>query len=104
MLNIFVDAANSGVVSNPLSAGDAMQFLKSMLGAIMYMSIPVIGLVLVYAGFMFITSRGNPEKIKTATNNMGYIVAGIALVLGSYALGSIAYNTVIVGILGWGSL
>ncbi len=100
-MNIFIEATSSGAVTGFGSSATATQFLKSILGAIMYMSIPVIGLVLVYAGFMFITARGNTAKISTAIHNFTYIVAGIALVLGSYMIAMMVYNTIIKGILGW---
>lgn len=100
-MNIFLEAASSGAVTSFGSSATATQFLKSILGTIMYMSIPVIGLVLVYAGFMFITARGNTTKISTSIHNLTYIIAGIALVLGSYMIATMVYNTIIKGILGW---
>ncbi len=100
-MNIFIEAAPNGTVSNPLTATGASDFLTGILGAVMYMSVPVIGLVLVMAGFMFISARGNREKLQTATYNITYIIGGIALVLGSYMIVNVIYNTIIKGILGW---
>ncbi len=99
-MDIFTEAA-PGTVGNPLASTEASEFLTSILGVIMYMSIPVIGLILVVAGFMFIAARGNREKLRNATYNITYIVAGIALVLGSYVIVNAIYNTVVKGILGW---
>ena len=95
---MFIEAAT---FSNPVAAPSAQSFLEAIFGVVMYMSIPVIGLALVYAGFMFITARGNREEIRTATYNITYILAAIALILGSYAIGKIVYNTIIKNILGW---
>ena len=100
-MKFFIEAATTGSVEGFGSSSGAMQFLEGILGGIMYMSIPVIGMVLVYAGFMFISARGNGEKLSTAVHNMTYIVVGIALVLGSYMLANMVYNTIIKGILGW---
>ncbi len=100
MLNIFF-LVEAGSVEGFGSSDSAMKFLEGLLGGIMYISMPVIGVVLVYAGFMFILARGNPEKITTAIHNFTYILVGIALVLGSYFIGSVFYNTLIKGILGW---
>ena len=97
-MTIFLEA---GTVSSFGSSATAMNFMKSILGGIMYISIPFIGLALVYAGFMFIMARGNTEKVKTATLNITYIVVAIVLILGAYAIADIAYTTIIVNILGW---
>ncbi len=97
-MNIFVEA---GVLTNIISSESAMQFLKSILGGIMYMSIPIIGLALVYSGLMFVLARGNSDKIGIAIRNFTYIIIGIALILGSYMIAGIVYNTIIKGILGW---
>lgn len=93
----------AAAVNNPLSAPGVTGFLESVLGSIMYLAYPIIGLVLVYAGFMFITARGNREKIKTATRNITYVFIGIAVVLGSYTIAMLFYNTIVVGLLGWRS-
>jgi hypothetical protein len=97
-MNIFAEA---GSVNNLIASPTAMGFLKSILGTIMYMSIPVIGVVLVYAGFMFVFARGNSEKIRTATYNLAYIAGGIALVLGAYMIANVFYDTIVKGILGF---
>jgi hypothetical protein len=67
----------------------------------MYMAVPVIGVVLLYAGFLFISARGNSEKVKTATYNLTFAIAGVALVLSAYAISRIFYTTIVVNILGW---
>ena len=97
-VQVFVEA---GVLTNIISSESAMQFLKSILGGIMYMSIPIIGLALVYSGLMFVLARGNSDKIGIAIRNFTYIIIGIALILGSYMIAGIVYNTIIKGILGW---
>jgi len=100
-MQIFVEAANSGSVDGFSASGGAMKFLEGILGGIMYISIPIIGLVLIYVGLMFITARGNTTKITTAIQSLTYAVVGIALILGSYMIANIVYNTIIKGILGW---
>ena len=100
-MQIFVEAANSGSINGFGSSGSAMKFLEGILGGIMYISIPIIGLALIYAGFMFVAARGNTEKVTTAIRNLTYAIIGVALVLGSYMIANMVYNTIIKGILGW---
>ena len=101
MIHIFLEAATDGTVNGFGHSSNAMRFLESILGGIMYASIPVIGLVLMYTGLMFISARGNREKVTTAITNLTYVIVGIALVLGSYMIAKVVYNTIVKGILGW---
>jgi len=100
-MHFFVEATNNGSINGFGSSSSAMKFLESILGGIMYISIPIIGLALIYAGFMFVAARGNKEKITTAIHNFSYALVGVALILGSYMLANMVYNTIIKGILGW---
>ncbi|MCD5384409.1 MAG: TrbC/VirB2 family protein [Candidatus Pacebacteria bacterium] len=88
-------------VSNPLASAGVTGFLESLLGSIMYLAYPIIALVVIYAGFMFIIARGNRDKLQTATKNITYVVLGIAVVLGSYTIVNVFYTTVVKGLLGW---
>jgi hypothetical protein len=40
----------------------------------------------IYAGFMFLTSSGNPEQVKKAKDTMLYAAIGVAISMGSYAI------------------
>jgi nitrate reductase gamma subunit len=90
----------SVAVNNPLSSPDIMGFLESVLGTVTYMLYPILGLAIIYAGFMFISARGNREKLKTASKNITFVLIGVAVVLGSYTIAKVFYDTIVVGILG----
>jgi ABC-type Fe3+ transport system permease subunit len=40
----------------------------------------------IYAGFLFVTSQGNPERVATARNSIYYAVIGIIIIAFSYLL------------------
>ncbi len=95
-----VDNINSTGLKNPL-AGNLNEninsipgFIKSILGLIMYMGIPFIGLILVYAGFKFLFARGKREQIKTATFNIQWVIIGIGVFLGAWALTTLIDSTI----------
>ena len=92
---------NSVTFTNNVTAPGAREFLDSIFSVVTYMAIPVIILALMYAGFMFITARGNWDKIRTATYNVSYVILGAALILGAYMIANLLYNTIVKGILGW---
>jgi len=93
--NIFVSA--EGLV-NPLGdsgfGGGIPGFIKGILGIVMYMGIPLIGLILVYAGFKFLFARGKKEQIKSATYNITWVFVGIGVFLGAWALTILIDSTI----------
>lgn len=71
-------------LKNPLSGTDSIQgFLLNVLDAVVYIMIPVIVVMMIYAGFLFVTARGNSEKLGQAKNALLYTVIGAAIVLGA---------------------
>ena len=95
-MNIFVEA---GRLIDPLSNSGAETstiagFFKSILGTVMYIGVPIIGLIVIYAGFKFLTARGNSAKIRKATFNITWVIIGIAIFLGAWTLSSIVDSTI----------
>ncbi len=86
--------AQQGTLSNPLQAATIQDFLKGILGAAMYLGLPIIALIIVYSGFMFVTARGNSEKIKAAIYNFQWVAIGTGVFLGAWALTNIIANTI----------
>lgn len=76
----------SGGLSNPLCTTSLSQFLSDILKLVAQIAFPLIVLFLVYVGFLFVSSQGNPEKIKEAREYFFWAVLGALLVLGAQAL------------------
>ena len=51
-------------------------------------------LFLMYVGFLFVSARGDPEKLQTARRAFLWTVIGIALLLGGRLVASIIGSTV----------
>lgn len=83
-----------GRLENPLQFSSIQDFLKGLLGAVMYIGLPIIALIIVYSGFLFITARGNSEKIKQAIYNFQWVVIGTGVFLGAWALTGIIAGTI----------
>ncbi len=84
-------------VKNPLGSKfeNLNDFVKTLLEGFIKILIPVIALAIIYAGLLFVTARGNTEKITTAKNALLYGVIGAGLVLGAWALAQLISDTVI---------
>jgi hypothetical protein len=77
----FNDGTNQ--LMNPLSSSSLMEFLLAVLDIFIIFAIPIIILMIIYAGFMYVTARGSEEKITTATRSLTYAVLGGLLILGA---------------------
>lgn len=79
---------------NPINTLDLSTFLANLLRLVAQIAFPIIVLFLVYVGFLFVSSQGNPEKIKEARNYFFWAVVGALLVLGAHALSLAIRETV----------
>ncbi len=73
-------------LSNPLCTTNLSVFLANILKLVAQIAFPIIVLFLVYVGFLFVSSQGNPEKIKEAREYFFWAIVGALLVLGAQAL------------------
>lgn len=74
-LKMEVDLPNKGMQDGGAS------LLDGVLNLAYFASGTVAVIVLVIAGFMYVTSNGDPGKVKTAKNAILYTVIGIVFVL-----------------------
>ncbi len=94
-MNIFLEAVETNKLINPLGDGFSTipGFVKGVLSVVMYIGIPFIGLIVVYAGFKFLFARGKADQIRDAAFNIKWVILGIAVFLGAWALSSIIDST-----------
>jgi Type IV secretion system pilin len=72
--------------SSPLKATDLRSFLVMILNSLIYIVFPIIVLMIVYTGFLFVTAQGNESKLSEARRALLWTVVGGLVVLGSVAL------------------
>jgi hypothetical protein len=61
---------------------------------VIVISIPIVILFIIYAGFSYVTAQGNPEKLQVANRSLIYGVIGGVIIIGSVAILQIVQNTV----------
>ena len=81
------------VLQNPLNVKSICGLLQVVLSALLTIGTPVAVLFLLFAGFKFVTARGNPEALVKARDNLLYVFIGIALFICAWVLGQIIANT-----------
>jgi len=83
-----------GGLQNPLNFCSIPEFIAGTLKAIAMIALPIITLLLVYSGFLFISARGNASQLETAKKNFVYVIIGALLILGAWILATLIAGTV----------
>lgn len=111
LMPIFISATHTGTthtttntpssfpikIPNPLkgNATDLKTLLNSIINNVI---IPIGGVVVVimiiYAGFLYVTARGAPDKIKTAHQAILWAVVGAAILLGASVVSKAIETTI----------
>lgn len=68
--------------------------LVAILNVFIIIATPIIVLFVIYAGFLYVTARGNTQQIEQATRALTYAVIGGVILLGSVAIAEVVKNIV----------
>lgn len=71
---------------NPLQFDTLPDFLYAILNIAIVIMFPIVVLMIVYTGYLFLAAQGNPNKLEEAKRALLWTVIGGLIVLGSYAL------------------
>ena len=98
MLPIFVYAAGgvsgSDGFENPIGFDTLREFLEAILNVILAIAFPLIVLAIIYTGFLFVSARGNTEKLGTAKTALVWTVIGAMIILGAFVFSRAISETV----------
>ena len=89
-------AASSDTLGNPLnpSFSTIPNFIAGALRVLVMLALPILTLMIVYSGFLFVFARGNQEKLGTAKTNLMYVLIGSTLILGAWIIATLISGTV----------
>jgi len=69
-------------ITNPLrGVNDVTTLVGNIINFLIILAFPITAILIVYAGFLYITSAGNDEKVKTAQKALIWAIVGFAVVL-----------------------
>lgn len=66
---------------NPLGTKSIIQIINNVLNYLIYISVPILAIMILVGGFQILTARDNPEKIKSGRTTIMYAVIGFVIVL-----------------------
>jgi len=73
-------------LDNPIGVNSLQQFIERALQIVIDIGFPLLVLAIVYVGFLFVSARGNEEKLQTAKTAFFWVVIGAILILGSQVI------------------
>lgn len=79
---------------NPLTFTTLTAFLEAVLDAVILFLFPIVVLMIVYTGFLFVSAQGNPEKLNQARRSLLWTVIGGLIVLGAKAIAMMVESTI----------
>ncbi len=80
--------------NNPLKFQSIPQFVRGLLDVLVIIAFPIIILFIVYAGFLFVSARGNPDKINEAKRLLLWTIVGALIILGASVIARAIEGTV----------
>jgi len=82
-------------LENPLKNVSSIEaLLVAILNIVEILMIPVIIFFIIWAGFKYVTARGNTTEVEEATRALTYAIIGGVLVLAAVAISKIIQTTV----------
>ncbi len=82
MLN-FIAKAHALTIVNPLKAGSIPDLINTIAQFAMEIGLPIAIMFIVYAGFLFVSARGDVKKLEKAKGAFTWAVVGAALIVGA---------------------
>lgn len=81
-------------LDNPLQINTIEGLFRSLIEIVLVFAIPLVVFFIIYAGFLYVTARGNQETIGKAHKALLYAVIGGVLILGANVLIEVISGTV----------
>lgn len=81
---------------------DAPKQLPELIGNLINIFLSVLGIIfvvmVVYAGYLWMTDAGGGEKVKKAKSLLGTAIIGIIITLAAYAIANFVINALVEGV------
>ena len=97
VLSFSVTHASGGIgvnLDNFLAFSTLEEFVVAILNVFIIIATPIVVLFIIYAGFLYVTARGNAEQTQKATQALVYAIIGGVIMIGAVALSEILANVV----------
>ncbi len=73
-------------LTNPLGDTTFAQLVQKVAGIAAQIGFPIAAMAIIYAGFLFVTARGNEKQLEDAKRTFRWTIIGTAILLGAWAI------------------
>lgn len=87
------DCTNTSEICNPLKSDDITGLLENVINVVTTLAVPIIAIMIIYAGFLFVTAGGETDQIDKAKSTALYVAIGAAIILGADLIIAVLQNT-----------
>jgi len=92
---VLATGPNVGITfKNPLASQSVSEVLLAFFKVMIELGAVAVTLAIVYAGFLFVVARGNPEQLKQARTTLFWTIIGSMVLLGAQVIATIIQNTI----------
>lgn len=81
-------------IKNPLKDNDVYALLKNLMDLVAIVGGIVLTFLIIYSGYKYVISKGDPGKIKEAKDMFFACIIGGAILLGADIIANVVVNTV----------
>lgn len=81
LISFLSNVAMAITIPNPLEWDTVEEVIQGIIDFIFWLAVVIVPLMIIIGAAFFITSAGNPNKIRTAKNIMLYTAIGFTIVL-----------------------
>jgi hypothetical protein len=81
-------------IKNPIKADSVSEVMLKFFQILIELGAVVVTLAIIYAGFLFVMARGNPEQLKTAKTTLFWTIIGSLVLLGAQVIAEIIEKTI----------
>jgi len=86
-MDLFVHAAQAAsTLQNPLGSADVRIIIGNIIKAALGFTGVIALLMFVWGGFLFLTSRGNMEQVKSGKNTLIWATIGLVVIFTAYTV------------------
>lgn len=87
-------AGGGDKIENPLKFKSIQELIKGILDVVVLIGFPILVMVFIWVGFMYVKAQGKPEDIKTANNAFLWTSIGAGVILGAKVISEVLQNTI----------
>lgn len=83
------------LLDNPLGSTKSFsQLIANIADLAVKIGIPIAVIFIIYSGLLFVTARGNEEKLKTAKTSITWAIIGTAILVGAKIIAEVVQSTI----------